>query len=88
MVCEPGLFRTRTWAEAYTPQIMWGGGTGKPDAAGVSETGRPPHVCIAISGPGSVGFSGATVRQGICLFCRSDITEVPRVCVGVPDRVA
>jgi hypothetical protein len=29
------------------------GGAGKPDSAGVSETGRIPRACIVISGPGS-----------------------------------
>jgi hypothetical protein len=58
------------------------GGAGKPDSAGVSETGRVSRVCIAISGPGSVGFSGVTVRPGICLFRRSGIVGVLG-CVGL-----
>jgi hypothetical protein len=44
------------------------GGAGKPDAAGVSEIERIPRVRIVISGPGSVGFSGVTVRPGIWMF--------------------
>lgn len=64
MVCEPGLFRARMRAGTHTPQIMWMAARASPGAAGVSETGRAPHVCIAISGPGSVGFSGVIVRPG------------------------
>ena len=40
------------------------GDAGKPDSVGVSETGRPPPVCIAISGPGPQGRPGMTVRSG------------------------
>ena len=43
---------------------------------GWARPGAFTQVCIAISGPGSVGFSGVTVRPGICLFCRSDIAGV------------
>jgi len=40
-------------------------GSGKPYAAVVSETGHVPSGrVIAISGPGSVGFSDVTVRPG------------------------
>ena len=36
-----------------------------PGAAGVRETGHVPSgPVIVISGPGSVGFSGVTVRPG------------------------
>jgi hypothetical protein len=35
-----------------------------PGVTKVGKTGCVPRVCIAISGPGSVGLSGVTVRSG------------------------
>ena len=82
MVCEPGLFRARMRAGAHTPQIMWMAARASPGATVVSETGHVPRVCIVISGPGSVGFSGVTVRPGSVCLCRSDIARVLG-CVGL-----
>jgi len=40
------------------------GGAGKPDSAGVGETGHVPRARIAISGPGAIEFSCMTSRPG------------------------
>jgi len=61
---NPGSFGRECGAAAHTPQIIWVAARASPGAAGVSETGRPPPVCIAISGPGPQGRPGMTVRSG------------------------
>ena len=65
-------------------------GAGKPDSAGVSETGgHSLWVCNS-----DIGSRVCRVLrrdrspQGSVCLCRSDIAEVLRVCGAVPDRVA
>jgi hypothetical protein len=62
-LANPGSFG-RECGQEHIRRNQVDGGAGKPDAAGVGETGRVHRVCIVISGPGSVGFSCVTVRPG------------------------